>query len=188
MKKSTILPDKIRYKYRKFLLLWIPVRVYVLNTPLDPREISNRLVSAIFPFRLYFLMGTKTDRPYSGKFSNGGFTAVKNNPGSRHRPLKVIGNFYTRNGKIYIRLIFSNPFSIVNIMLLGLLYLIMLMIGFKPFPGILLNLLFYLMPALLTYLLTNFSFQRMYKKEKVFFFHLFKARRLKDDEIDRLGI
>ena len=169
-------------------MLWIPVRVYVLNTPLAPQEISQKLFSAIFPFRLYFMFGTKTEKPYSGKFSNGGFTAIKNNPASRHRPLKVIGNFYTRNGKIYIRLIFSNPFSIVNIALLGLLYLIMLMYRFKPFPGILFNLLFYMMPALLTYLLTNFSFQRIYKKEKAFFFHLFKARRLKDDEIDRLGI
>lgn len=186
--KSSILTDKIRYRYRKFLLLWIPVRVYVLNTPLEPREVSQRLFSAIFPFRLYFLFSAPTDKPYTGKFSDGGFTAIKNNPGSRHRPLKVLGNFYTRNGKIYIRLIFSNPFSIVNIVLLGLLYLVMLAFRFKPFPGILFNLLFYLVPALFTYLLTNFSFQRIYKKEKVFFFHLFKARRLKDDEIDRLGI
>lgn len=169
-------------------MLWIPVRVYVLNTPMEPREISGRLLSAIFPFRLYFLFSPPTDRPYTGKFSDGGFTAIKNNPGSRHRPLKVLGNFYTRNGKIYIRLIFSNPFSIVNIVLLGLLYLVLLAFRFKPFPGILLNVLFYAVPALFTYLLTNFSFQRIYRREKVFFFHLFKARRLKDDEIDRLGI
>lgn len=186
--KNSILTDKIRYRYRKFLLLWIPVRVYVLNTPMEPREISGRLLSAIFPFRLYFLFSPPTDRPYTGKFSDGGFTAIKNNPGSRHRPLKVLGNFYTRNGKIYIRLIFSNPFSIVNIVLLGLLYLVLLAFRFKPFPGILLNVLFYAVPALFTYLLTNFSFQRIYRREKVFFFHLFKARRLKDDEIDRLGI
>lgn len=185
---SSILTDKIRYRYRKFLLLWIPVRVYVLNTPLSPQEISGKLLSSIFPYRLYFLFGGTTDKPYSGKFSNGGFTAIKNNAGSKHRPLKVIGNFYTRNGKIYIRLIFSNPFSIVNIGLLGVLYLIMLLAHVMPFPGILLNFLFYVFPALLTYLLTNFSFQRIYKKEKAYFFHLFKARRLKDDEIDRLGI
>lgn len=185
---SSILTDKIRYRYRKFLLLWIPVRVYVLDTPLPPQEIASKLMSSIFPFRLYFLFGGNTDKLYSGKFSNGGFTAIKNNPGSKHRPLKVIGNFYNRNGKIYIRLIFSNPFSILNIALLGLLYLVMLALRFHPFPGILFNLLFYMMPALLTYLLTNFSFQRIYKKEKVFFFHLFKSRRLKDDEIERLGI
>jgi len=186
--KNAIFTDKIRYRYRKFLLLWIPVRVYVLDTSLLPQEIPSRLMSTIFPFRLYFLFGGTTEKPYSGKFSNGGFTAIKNNKGSKHRPLKVIGDFYTRNEKIYIRLIFSNPFSILNIFLLGTLYLFMLMMHFKPFPGILLNFLLYLVPALVTYLLTNFSFQRIYKKEKVFFFHLFKARRLKDDEIDRLGI
>lgn len=186
--KSIILPDKIRYRYRKFLLLWIPVRVYVLHTPLSPQEISGRLLSTIMPHRLYFLFGGKTDKPYSGKFSGDGFTAIKNNPNSNHRPLKIIGNFYSRDSKIYLRLIFSNPFSIINIMLLGLLYLVMLAFRFKPFPGILLNVAFYILPALLTYLLTNFSFQRIYKKEKVFFFHLFKARRLKDEEIDRLGI
>lgn len=168
--------------------MWIPVRVYVLNTTLAPQEISERLFDSVFPFRLYFLFGGSTKKRYSGKFSNGGFTAIKNNSGSKHRPLKVIGNFYTRNEKIYIRLIFSNPFSILNILLLGLLYIIMLGFRFMPFDGLLLNLLFYVSPALLTYLLTNFSFQRIYKKEKAFFFHLFKARRLKDDEIERLGI
>jgi hypothetical protein len=186
--KNAILPDKIRYRYRKFILLWIPVRVYVLQTTLSAHEIRQKLFAAIHPFRLYFLFSPATDKPYTGKFGMSGFTAVKNNPGSRHRPLKILGTFYSVDGKIYLRLIFSNPFSIVNIALLGLLYLVLLAFRFKPFPGITANLVFYLIPALFTYLLTNFSFQRIYKKEKAFFFHLFKARRLKDDEIERLGI
>lgn len=185
--RSTIIPDKIRYLYRKFILLWIPVRVYVLSSPLSPSEISARLLSAIHPFRLYFLFSPQNPKPYTGKFAGTGFTAIKNNPGSNHRPLKVLGNFYMQDDKIYIRLIFSNPFSIVNIAMLGSLYMVMLAFRFKPFVGFLPNVLFYLFPALFTYLLTNFSFQRVYKKEKAFFFHLFKARRLKDDEIERLG-
>lgn len=184
----SIITDKIRYRYRKFILLWIPVRVYVLNTPLTHTEIPRKIFSAIFPYRLYFLKGGNTDKPYSGRYTATGFTAIKNNNGSVHRPLKVIGSFYEREGKTYIRLIFSNPFSILNITLLGLLYVVALMFRFKPFPGIIYNALAYISPALLTYLLTNFSFQRIYKKEKAFFFHLFKARRLKDDEIERLGI
>ncbi len=186
--KNVILPDKIRYRYRKFILLWIPVRVYVLQTPLSAAEIRQKLFSAIHPFRLYFLFSPATEKPYSGKFGLSGFTAIKNNAGSKHRPLKILGTFYSLNGKIYLRLIFSNPFSIVNIALLGLLYLVMLAFRFKPFPGLIANLIFYVIPALFTYLLTNFSFQRIYKKEKAYFFHLFKARRLKDDEIERLGI
>lgn len=186
--KNSILPHKIRYLYRKFILLWIPVRVYVLQSSLSVQEIRQKLFSAIHPFRLYFLFSPNTDKPYTGSFGTGGFTAVKNNPGSMHRPLKVLGTFYSLDGKIYLRLIFSNPFSIINIALLGFLYLVLLAFRFKPFSAITANLLFYMVPALYTYLLTNFSFQRAYKKEKAFFFHLFKARRLKDDEIERLGI
>lgn len=186
--RNILLPDKIRYRYRKFILLWIPVRVYVIQTPLSAADLRQKLLSAMDIFRLYFLYSQPTDKPYTGKFTINGFTAVKNNPESLHRPLKILGSFYSVNGRIYLRLIFSNPFSLINIFLLGLLYLILIGFRFKPFPGIFWNAMFYFIPALFTYLLTNFSFQRIYKKEKAFFFHLFKSRRLKDDEIDRLGI
>ncbi len=186
--RNILLPDKIRYRYRKFLLLWIPVRVYVIQTSLPAGDLRHKLLSVMDIFRLYFLYSPPTEKPYTGKFTLTGFTAVKNNPDSLHRPLKILGSFYSLNGHIYLRLIFSNPFSLINIALLGLLYLILIVFRFKPFPGILLNALFYMVPALFTYLLTNFSFQRIYKKEKAFFFHLFKSRRLKDDEIERLGI
>ena len=95
---------------------------------------------------------------------------------------------YRSEPQPFSSLMFFEPRTQSSVRHRRLLYLLMLAFRFKPFPGILFNFLFYLVPALITYLLTNFSFRRIYKKEKVFFFHLFKARRLKDDEIDRLGI
>lgn len=190
MKKLPFLTDRIRYRYRKFLLWFIPVRVYVLQTPLEPDEISKRLTQIIMPYRWYFVTAPPkaTGKKYSGKFEPNAFTAVKTNPYGVNRSIKIIGNFFLHNDKIYVRLIMSNPFGIVNIMLLVAIYFLTLLFRFAPFNSFIYNVLLYLIPIGLVYLATNFSFQRIYKKEKLFFFKLFKGRRLTDHEITRIGI
>jgi hypothetical protein len=187
-RKKPLLTDRLRYRYRKFILLWIPVRVYVLHTPLKPEEIVKNLSDVVRPFRWYFLYAPNSSRPYSGKFEPDSFTAIRNNPSGFHRSIKIIGSFHLKENNIYVRLILSNPFSILNIFILFILYSLMLVFRFAPLQSIWLNILFYLSPILITYLATDFSFQRVYKEEKLFFFKLFKGRRLKDDEISKLGI
>ncbi len=189
MQKKPFLTDRIRYRYRKFLLWFIPVRVYVLHTPLDPDEISKRLTRIIKVYRWYFLWAPDAgDKKYSGRFEPNAFTAIKTNPYGVNRSIKIIGNFFMVDEKIYVRLILSNPFGILNITLLGIIYLLLLLFRVAPFQSLLANMGLYLLPLLLVYFATNISFQRIYKKEKVNFFKLFKGRRLKDDEITRLGI
>lgn len=190
MKKLPFLTDRIRYKYRKFLLWFIPVRVYVLQTPLEPDEISRRLTQIIMPYRWYFVMppSKASGKKYSGKFEPNAFTAIKTNPNGVNRGIKIIGNFFSKEDKIYVRLIMSNPFGIVNILLLFAIYLLVLLFQFAPLKSLIANVLLYLVPIVLVYFTTNYSFQRIYKKEKLFFFKLFKGRRLTDHEITRIGI
>ncbi len=180
--------DKIRFIYRKFILFWIPVRTYVLHSPLSDEEIVRKLHELIEPHRLYFIFGGSNKKVYSGRFQENSFVAIKNHPKSRHRQIKVIGSFFRVDGKTYVRLILSNPFSFLNIAILTLMYLIMLIFRFFPFQGYLLNGLLYLSPLILAYLTTNFSFQAVYRKEKVRFFRLFRGRRLSDEEIIKVGV
>lgn len=188
MKPPSVQIDRLRYYYRKFILLWMPVRVYVLHTPLSPGDIVRKLSEVIFPFRLYYLFSPVTQLPYTGRFEADGFVAVKNSPGKYIRSLKVIGKFYVVNRKIYVRLIFSNPFSLINISIVFLFYVIIYFLRIRFFPSFWTNALVYSIPLVLTYLATNLSFQNIYKKEKIFFFRLFEGRRLKEDEINILGI
>lgn len=191
MKKLPFLTDRIRYRYRKFLLWFIPVRVYVLHTPLKPDDISKRLTQIIMPYQWYFVTAPpkSSGKKYSGKFEPNAFTAIKTNPYGVNRGIKIIGNFFMKeDDKIYVRLIMSNPFGIVNIALLVLIYLICLLFQFAPFSSFIANVGLYFIPILLVYFTTNYSFQRIYKKEKLYFFKLFKGRRLTDLEITKLGI
>lgn len=188
MRKNPLLTDRIRYRYRKFILMWIPVRVYVIQTPLTVAEAAETVASIMKQFRWYFLYAGDHSYRYSGKFDESSFTAIKNNTTGIHRQIKVIGNFYLINNKLYLRLILSNPFSVVNIIVLFVLYFFMFMFKVTPFASYWANVLLYLSPILITYLATNFSFQSVYKDEKIFLFKLLKARRLKDDEISRIGV
>lgn len=188
MKAPGVLIDRVRYFYRKFILLWIPVRVYVLHTPLPPGEIVRKLTAVIFPFRLYYLFSPRTSLPYTGRFEADGFVAVRNASNPLGRSLKVIGKFYVVEQKIYVRLIFSNPFSLSNFFILALFYGLLYLMRIRFFESYGANLVLYAVPILLGYMATNLSFQRIYKREKVFFFRLFEGRRLKEDEITTLGI
>lgn len=188
MKTPGVFIDRIRYFYRKFILLWIPVRVYVLHTPLPPGEIVRKLTAVIFPFRLYYLFSPRTTLPYTGRFEPDGFVAIRNAPNPLGRSLKIIGKFYVVEQRIYVRLIFSNPFSLSNLFILGLFYSLLYVLRIKFFESYMANLALYALPLLLGYLATNLSFQRIYRREKVFFFRLFEGRRLKEDEIATLGI
>lgn len=164
------------------------MRVYVLHTPLPPGEIVRKLSGVIFPFRLYYLFSPRTALPYTGRFEPDGFVAIRNAPNPLGRSLKVIGRFYVVEQKIYVRLIFSNPFSLSNLFIVGLFYGLLYIMRIRFFESFAANLLLYALPLLLGYLATNLSFQRIYKREKIFFFRLFEGRRLKEDEIAALGI
>lgn len=188
MKWPGVYIDRLRYYYRKFILLWIPVRVYVLHTPLKPNEITRRLSNTILPFRLYYLFSPSTPLPYTGRFEPDGFVAICNAPGRFTRSLKVIGKFYVMDQKIYVRLIFSNPLSLTNFFILGCFYVVLYMFRIPFFKSFLANVLVYSVPLALGYLATNLSFQKVYRREKIFFFRLFEGRRLKEDEIAILGI
>ncbi|MCS6980624.1 MAG: hypothetical protein N2110_03955 [Flavobacteriales bacterium] len=160
----------------------------MLHTPLSPDEIVLKLSQVIFPFRWYFLFSPATQLPYSGRFEGDGFVAIKNAYNKYIRSIKVIGKFYIVNNKIYVRLIFSNPFSIINIGIVLFFYVFLYLLRIPFFPSVLANVLVYSVPLILAYLATNLSFQKIYKKEKMFFFRLFEGRRLKEDEISILGI
>lgn len=180
----------LRYKYRKFLLFWIPVRSYVLELDEPAHQIIRKLQTVIQPDKMYFIFPEKTDKPYSGKFMVNQFVAIKRNGKfSFKSPIKARGIFYLhQNQKIYIRLILSNPFSMFNILLLFITYCCLF--GFKvyPFDAIWLNILAWLFPLFLTYLFTNISFQSTYKKEKLRFFKLFKGTLLNNKQIAEKGI
>lgn len=148
----------------------------------------RKLSGVIFPFRLYYLFSPRTALAYTGRFEPDGFVAIRNAPNPLGRSLKVIGRFYVVEQKIYVRLIFSNPFSLSNLFIVGLFYGLLYIMRIRFFESLAANLLLYALPLLLGYLATNLSFQRIYKREKIFFFRLFEGRRLKEDEIAALGI
>lgn len=166
----------------------MPARSYVIEIQATPVEVIQRLSSIVNPDNLYFILPKQTDKPYSGKFGTNKFVAIKTNRGKLQRQIKVRGFFYLIDQKIFIRLILSNPFSILNLLVLGVLYLTFLILGIAPFPAFWMNLALWLSPIFLSYLVTNFSFQMIYRKEKLRFFKLFKGRRLSEKEIKKMGI
>lgn len=180
--------NRLRYIYRRLLLKLIPVRSYVLQVGVPPHELILKLKDIIHPDKMYFLFPTKTDKPYSGKFSVNRFVAIKNNKGNFQRQIKVSGYFYIIQNQIYVRIIISNPFSILNIIVLSLLYALLLLFRVFPFESWWMNVLLWLAPLILTYAFTNYSFQRLYRKEKWRFFKLLNGRRLTDQEIEQLRI
>lgn len=179
---------RLRYMYRKLLLAFIPARSYVIEVGESPHEIIRKLQDIIQPHSFYFLFPAQSEKPYSGKFSVNRFVAIKNNAANFQRQIKVSGYFYIIQDRIYVRLILSNPFSLINLLVLGCLYFLFLIFRLAPFESIILNILLWLLPVLLTYLFTNFTFQRIYKKEKLRFFKLFNGKRLTDKQIDMLHI
>ncbi len=180
----------LRYKYRKFLLFWIPVRSYVLELKSPPHVIISELQTVIQPNKMYFLFPSKTDKPYTGKFMVNQFVAIKQNGKfSFKSPIKVRGIFYLHpNREIYVRLILSNPFSMFNILFLFITYCCLFAFKVYPFDSFILNAIAWMFPLFITYLFTNISFQSTYKQEKLRFFKLFKGRRLNNKQIAEMGI
>jgi len=178
----------LRHRYRKILLMFLPARSYVLECQIPQEEVITRLQSMINADRLYFIFPSKTDKPYSGKFGTNKFVAIKSSKKTFQRQIKVRGNFYLLNNKIFVRLILSNPFSMINFIVLGALYFALLVFRVWIFDWWLWNILLMLVPILITYLFTNFSFQAIYRKEKQRFFKLFNSRRLSDKELAKLGV
>jgi hypothetical protein len=160
----------------------------VLECQIPQHEVIERLQSLINPDRLYFIFPAKTDKRYSGSFGTNKFVAIKSSKKTFQRQIKVRGNFYLVNNKIFVRLILSNPFSMVNFIVLGALYFALLIFRVWIFDWWLWNILVMLLPVLITYLFTNFSFQAVYRKEKQRFFKLFNSRRLSDKELEKLGV
>jgi cytochrome c-type biogenesis protein CcmH/NrfF len=72
--------------------------------------------------------------------------------------------------------------------MLGVFYFLFMIFYVTPFAGFWMNVLLWLSPVILTYLITNISFQLIYRKEKLRFFKLFNGRKLGDKEIRNLGI
>lgn len=178
----------LRHKYRKFILFFLPVRSYVLECKISEKELIERLHEIINVDKMYFLFPTSTEKPYSGKFGINKFIAIKSNKTTSQRQIKARGDFYILNQKIYLRLILSNPFSIMNIIVIGVLYFSMLIFSVWLFDFWLWNILIWLIPIFITYVFTNLSFQSSYRKEKQRFFKLTNSRRLSDKEIDKMGI
>ncbi len=178
----------LRHRYRRILLLFLPARSYVLECQIPQDEVIARLQTLINPDPLYFFIPSKTERSYAGKFGTNRFVAIKLNKKTFQSPLKVRGDFYLMNNKIFVRLILSNPFSIINFIVLGALYFTLLIFRVWIFDWWLWNLLLMTAPVVITYLFTNFSFQGVYRKEKQRFFKLFNSRRLSDQELKKLGV
>ena len=178
----------LRHRYRKLLLFFLPARSYVLECQIPQDEVIGRLQSMVQPDKLYFIFPSKTDKPYSGKFGTNRFVAIKSSKKTFQRQIKVRGHFYLMNNKIFVRLILSNPFSIINFIVLGALYFALLIFQVWIFDWWLWNVLLMTVPIIITYLLTNFSFQAVYRKEKQRFFKLFNSRRLSDRELEKLGV
>lgn len=178
----------LRHRYRRILLLFLPARSYVLECQIPQEEVIVRLQTLINPDKLYFFIPAKTEKPYAGKFGINKFVAIKLNKKTFQSPLKVRGNFYLLDNKIFVRLILSNPFSIINFIVLGALYFCLFIFRVWIFDWWLWNGLLMLVPILITYLFTNFSFQPVYRKEKQRFFKLFNSRRLSDKELEKLGV
>jgi len=178
----------LRHRYRRILLMFLPARSYVLECQIPQEEVIERLQSLINPDKLYFIFPTKTDKRYSGSFGTNKFVAIKSSKKTFQRQIKVRGNFYLMNNKIFVRLILSNPFSMINFIVLGALYFSLLLFRVWIFDWWLWNLLLLTVPVIITYLLTNFSFQAVYRKEKQRFFKLFNSRRLSDRELEKLGV
>lgn len=168
--------------------MFLPARSYVLECQIPQEEVITRLHSLINPDKLYFFIPTKTDKPYSGKFGTNKFVAIKSSKKIFQSQIKIRGNFYLMDNKIFVRMILSNPFSIINFIVLGALYFSLLIFRVWIFDWWLWNGLLMLVPILITYLLTNFSFQSVYRKEKQRFFKLFNSRRLSDKELAKLGV
>jgi len=160
----------------------------VLECQIPQEEVIERLQSLVQSDRLYFIFPAKTEKPYSGKFGTNKFVAIKSNKKTFQRQIKVRGNFYLVNGKIFVRLILSNPFSIINFIVLGALYFSLLVFRVWIFDWWLWNLLLYTVPVIITYFFTNLSFQAVYRKEKQRLFKLFNSRRLSDKELAKLGV
>jgi hypothetical protein len=179
---------RLRHIYRKALLKFIPARSYVLEVNLSQQEIIQRLHSLIHAYPFYFLFQPPTDKPYSGKMMINKFIAIRNHTGSFQRPIKVTGYFHIIQDKVFVRIILSNPFSLFNITILGVLYLLFIIFQVAPFEFWVYNVLLYLFPLLIAYLITNFSFQSIYKQEKLRFLKLFNGRRLTDKELEQWGI
>ncbi|MBE2247495.1 MAG: hypothetical protein IAE67_09575 [Candidatus Competibacteraceae bacterium] len=179
---------RLRHMYRKLLLSFIPARSYVIEVGEAPHEIIRKLQDIIQPHPFYFLFPARSQKPYSGKFSVNRFVAIKNNAGNFQRQIKVSGYFYIINNRIYVRIILSNPFSLINMVVLGFLYFLFLIFRVAPFDQFLLNALLWVLPVIITYLITNFTFQGIYKKEKLRFFKIFNGKRLTDKQIEALHI
>lgn len=177
-----------RHKYRRILLMFLPARSYVLECQIPQEEVIHRLQELINPDKLYFIFPAKTDKRYSGSFGTNKFVAIKSSRKTFQRQIKVRGNFYLMNNKIFVRLILSNPFSMLNFIVLGALYFVLLLFRVWIFDWWLWNILLLTVPIIITYLLTNFSFQAVYRKEKQRFFKLFNSRRLSDRELAKLGV
>lgn len=178
----------LRHRYRRILLFFIPVRSYVLECQIPQEQIIERLHELINPDKMYFFIPAKTEKPYSGKFGMNKFVAIKASKKTFQRQIKVRGNFYLLDNKIFVRLILSNPFSIINFIVLGALYFTLLVFRVWIFDWWLWNILLMTVPVIITYLFTDFSFQAVYRKEKQRFFKLFNSRRLSDKELQKLGV
>jgi hypothetical protein len=178
----------LRHRYRRILLMFLPARSYVLECQIPQEQVIERLQELINPDKLYFIFPAKTDKRYSGSFGTNKFVAIKSSRKTFQRQIKVRGNFYLMNNKIFVRLILSNPFSMINFIVLGALYFSLLLFRVWIFDWWLWNLLLLTVPIIITYLLTNFSFQAVYRKEKQRFFKLFNSRRLSDRELEKLGV
>ncbi len=180
--------NRVRYLYRRVLLLLLPMRAYLIESHLSSEEVLLRLKSIIYEDRLYFMKSPDTQKPFTGRFYPQRFTAIRNHPKPWKRRIKIRGYWHnSEDGKVMVRLMMSNPFSPFNFFFLGLMYTLFLLFWPEPFQNPWLNVILWLMPLLAMFLFTNISFQGIYKEEKRRFFKLLKGIRVPESKARKMG-
>lgn len=178
---------QLRYWYRKLVLLMIPVRAYIVSTPLRPEVVRQRLETAIYPDPLYFIRTINKEYAYSGRFDGPRFTAIRNGRRPWQRRIKIRGKIILDNGQTYVSLIMSTPLSPFNFLFLGIFYIAYLFMYPQPFRSALANLALLLLPLLLGIMATNLSFRGIYRKEKLMLFKLLEGTRIPDSQAKDMG-
>jgi hypothetical protein len=171
----------LRYIYRRFLLFFVPVRAYKLESALTPIELLSELRSCTNEDKLYFLRKGQTNKPYLGRIDLWQFLLVKSGKSAWQRRIKIKGYFIPNEKNTLISLTLSTPLSPFNFLFIGIFYGILLFAEPKIFNRLWLNALLYLLPLFIAYFSTALSFRKVYRQEKRYFFTLFKARRIPEN-------
>jgi hypothetical protein len=177
----------LRYLYRRIILLFVPVRAYLLQSSLPPEQVLAKLHELIQHDRLYFLKGGGVAKPYIGRFDGLRYVGVKSDKNPWQRRIKVKGSVKTDGSRTIISLMLSTPLSPFNFLFLGVVYGVLLWWAPRPFKIWWLDGILWLFPLILAYGTTAYSFRKVYRKEKWRFLKTLRAIRIPDSHARKLG-